>query len=127
MSLPRLLIHVTQAALAIGLIAIAAAAAGRDVTGEWKGALGEGREVTLKLKADGGKVSGTMTDAEGTPRQITRGTIEGDKMDLTVASEWQGQPVTLRLEGTVEENEMRLAVRSEDGSWESTLTAKRSK
>ena len=54
-----------------------------------------------------------------------KGQIEGNKVDFSMDSEWQGNPVKLLLNGTVEGNELRLTVSSENGEWNAGLTAKR--
>jgi len=84
-----------------------------------------GRDVVFQLKADGGKVTGTMSGPGGEPRQVTKGELDGDTISLTIASEWQGSPVTLLVKGKVSGNEMKLVVQSEDGGWSTDLVAKR--
>jgi hypothetical protein len=39
--------------------------------------------------------TGTMSDSAGKPRPITKGSLDGDKISLTMASEYQGNPMTL--------------------------------
>jgi hypothetical protein len=41
---------------------------------------GTGADVVLDLKTDGASVTGTMSDSEGKPRPITKGSLEGDKI-----------------------------------------------
>jgi hypothetical protein len=97
-----------------------------DVTGKWKGQMGEGsREVVLQLKSEGTKVSGTMSGPNGEPRPITQGELNGDNITLTVASEWQGSPVKLLVKGRVTGNEMKLTVESEGGDWSTELVVKK--
>ncbi|MEO7144945.1 MAG: hypothetical protein ABI165_15720 [Bryobacteraceae bacterium] len=98
-----------------------------DVTGKWKGEMGEGREVVFQLKSDGAKVTGTMSGAaEGEPRPITTGESKDDNISFTVASEWQGNPVKLLVSGTVSGQEMKLTVKSENGEWSTDMVAKKS-
>lgn len=97
-----------------------------DVTGKWTGQMGaSGREVVFQLKADGDKVSGTMSGPGGEPRQVTKGELDGDNISLTIASEWQGSPVTLLVKGKVAGNEMKLVLESEDGGWSTDLEVKK--
>ena len=69
------------------LIAFAAYAA--DVTGTWKGSFeapnGE-REVVLKLKANGSKLTGTMTISPSLEGELEDGKIEGDKVSFIFVS-----------------------------------------
>jgi hypothetical protein len=77
------------------MVALVSGAWGADVTGKWKGPMeGTGADVVLDLKADGANVTGTMSDSEGKPRPITKGSLDGDKISLTVASEYQGNAIT---------------------------------
>ncbi len=109
----------------IALIALVTVVLAADVTGKWKGQIeGTDRDTVLTLKAEGSTVTGTMSDPEGKPRNL-KGTIEGDKVDLTVDSEWQGNPVKLHVKGTASDDEMKLTVSSENGEWSAALTAKR--
>jgi hypothetical protein len=97
-----------------------------DITGKWKGQMGEsGREVVFQLKADGTKVSGTMSGPNGEPRPITQGELNGENISLTVASEWQGSPVKLLVKGKVAGNEMKLTIESEGGDWSTEMVAKK--
>jgi hypothetical protein len=97
-----------------------------DITGRWKGQMGEsGREVVFQLRSDGTKVSGTMSGPNGEPRPITRGELNGEDISLTVASEWQGNPVKLLVKGKVTGNEMKLTVESEGGGWSTELVLKK--
>jgi hypothetical protein len=108
------------------LLAAGARAQAADVTGKWKGPMeGTGADVVLELKADGSIVTGTMSDSEGKPRPITKGTLDGDKISLTVASEWQGNPITLVVSGTVSGDTMNLKIQTEDGSWGTGAVVKR--
>ena len=49
------------------------------------------------------------------PRPITKGSLDGDKISLTVASEYQGNPITLLVTGTVSGDTMKLKIQTEDG------------
>lgn len=113
-----------SALLGLALISSALAA---DVTGKWKGPMeGTGADVVLDLKADGPGITGTMSDSEGKARPITKGKLDGDKISLTVASEWQGNPVTLLVTGTVSGDTISLRIETEDGAWGTDAVVKRS-
>jgi hypothetical protein len=109
------------------LLALISSALAADVTGKWKGPMeGTGADVMLDLKADGASVTGTMSDSEGKPRPITKGSLDGDKISLTVASEYQGNPITLLVTGTVAGDTINLKIRTEDGAWGTDAVVKRS-
>ena len=99
---------------------------GADVTGQWKGQMGQGGDVAFQLKSDGPKISGTMTGVEGGSHQITTGESKGDEISFTVASEWQGNPVKLLFKGKVEGDQMKLTVASENGQWSTDVILKKS-
>ncbi len=107
-------------------LALLSSALAADVTGKWKGPMeGTGADMVLDLKSDGAAVTGTMSDSEGKPRPITKGTLDGDKISLTVASEWQGNPITLLVTGTVSGDTMNLKIQTEDGAWGADAVVKR--
>ena len=109
------------------LAALVGSASAADVTGKWKGPMeGTGADVVLDLKAEGETVTGTMSDSEGKARPITKGSLEGDKISLTVASEWQGNPITLLVTGTVSGDTMNLKIQTEDGAWGTDAIVKHS-
>ena len=113
--------------LLLALLTSAASALAADVTGKWKGPMeGTGADVVLDLKTDGGSVTGTMSDSEGKPRPITKGSLDGDKIALTVASEYQGNPITLLVTGTVSGETMNLKIQTADGAWGTDAVVKRS-
>jgi hypothetical protein len=100
-----------------------------DVSGKWTGRIagGDGRDVVLTLKSDGAKVTGSMTSATGKEAPITKGELQGEAISLTIASEWQGSPITLLVKGAVEGDEMKLTMGNTDSSWSTDLILKRSK
>ena len=112
-----------RCALIAAIFASVLAAA--DVTGKWTGRLeAADRDTVLVLKSDGASVTGTMSYSEGKDRPL-KGKIEGEKISFTVDSEWQGSPVKLLVNGTVNGDEMKLTVASDNGQWSSDLVAKR--
>jgi len=107
------------------LLVTLALAAG-DVTGKWKGEMTEGgREVVFQLQSEGSKVSGSMSGPNGEPRPITAGELSGENISLTVASEWQGNPVKLLVKGKVAGSEMRVTVESDGGDWSTEVVLKK--
>lgn len=111
------------ARLTIVFTALALLVAAADLTGKWKGAFGE-RETVLTLKSDGDAISGTMLGAEGKEHAL-KGKLDGTRITFTVDSEWQGNPVKLVASGTVEGDEMKLNIGTEDGSWGTELNVKK--
>ncbi len=97
-----------------------------DISGKWTGQMAEsGRDVVFNLKADGQNITGTMSGAEGEPRPITKGELKDGDISLTIASEWQGAPVTLLAKGKVEGNAMKITLSSEGGDWSTEVVLKK--
>lgn len=112
--------------VAVLLLSLAAALVAADISGKWTGQMSDsGRDVVFQLKSDGSTVTGTMSGPEGEPRPITQGEVKDGDVSLTVASEWQGQPVKLLVKGKVEGKEMKLTLSSENGEWSTGVTLKK--
>jgi hypothetical protein len=88
-----------------------------DVTGKWvaqvPGRDGQTREMTINLKADGDKLSGTVSGRGGdTP--FTDGKIKGDDLSFTVTVNFNGTEAKLLYKGKVAGDEIKFT-RSRDG------------
>jgi len=108
------------------LLAAFCAAFAADITGRWKGPMeATGSDVVFEFRSQGTQVTGNMFDADGKPHPITKGTLDGDKLSLTVASEWQGSPVILLVNGTVSAGTIKMAIQNEGGEWSTNAVLKR--
>jgi hypothetical protein len=105
--------------------AVVLAVPAADITGKWKGQMESGREAVFDLKQDGTKVTGSMAGPNGEARKITQGELTGDNISLTVASEWEGNPVKLLVKGKVTGNEMKLSIEAESGGWGTSAVVKK--
>ncbi len=110
------------------LLAIAAFAA--DATGKWSaevpGRGGQTRQITMNLKADGAKLTGTLGGPQG-DTEITNGKVDGDTISFTVTREFQGNSVKLNYTGKVSGDEIKFKQEREGGEGRSQeFTAKRS-
>lgn len=115
--------------LAFGLMAAAAAQAA-DVTGKWTaqvpGRGGQTRETTFNLKADGEKLTGTMSGMQGDV-EISDGTVKGDDIAFNVKVSFQGNDMKMIYKGKVAGDEIKFT-RSREGADQTTeFTAKRAK
>jgi hypothetical protein len=98
---------VTCAALALG----AFQSRGADATGTWTWSTpgrngGEARKTTLKLKADGEKLTGTLITPGrqgGDPREtaISDGKVKGDEVSFSVTVEFNNNKMTRKYNGKV--------------------------
>ena len=110
-----------------------------DVSGKWVAEQpgrngGPPRQVTFALKADGAKLTGTMTGGMGrggaapAPVEITDGKVDGDKVSFTVKRETPNGTMEMKYNGTVSGDEMTLkyTMQGPDGPMERELKAKKS-
>jgi hypothetical protein len=109
----------------LGLLTSAALAG--DVTGKWsaetQGRDGEKRTTTFNLKADGGKLTGTVSNPMG-EREISEGKIDGENISFVVNMEFNGNAVKLNYTGKVSGDEIKF--KREAGDHVQEFTAKRS-
>src|SRR5262245_34603447 len=102
-----------------------------DVTGKWvaqvPGRDGQTRETTFNLKAEGEKVTGTVSGMRG-DNEITDGKISGDEISFTVKLSIQGNEITLLYKGKISGDEIKFT-RSRQGGDQpgQEFTAKRAK
>ena len=95
---------------------------------------GPPRQTTFTLKADGMKLTGTMTGGMGrggaapAAIEITDGKVDGDKVSFTVKREGPNGPMEMKYNGTVsgEELTLKFTMQGPDGPVERTLVAKKS-
>jgi hypothetical protein len=132
-TMTKKLLFVTTILLAFTLMAIAA-----DVTGKWvyeqpgRGG-GNPTPVTLNLKADGGKITGTQSragrDGNMMESPIKEGKIDGNNVSFKVTMQMGGNEITSDFVGTLEGDALKLKVTrpGRDGAPVTTeVTAKKS-
>ena len=88
-----------------GLVGVARADDKASPTGTWKYMTGRGdnqREVTLKLKQDGDKVTGTVSMGSGEETKIEDGTYKSGEVSFKVTRERNGNKRTIKYHGKVE-------------------------
>jgi hypothetical protein len=101
--------------MAIVLMATSAVAlVATDFTGTWVGEFkmpsGDPIQLTYTFKQDGAAVTGTVAGPQGDPIVIEDGKVDGDKLLFNVT--YNG--ATIKHEGTVTGDEMKLATKSDD-------------
>jgi hypothetical protein len=118
---------------AILVLAAATLALAANVDGKWvaqvPGQGGNTREVTFNFKAEGDKLTGTMSGRPGQPDvQITDGTVKGDDISFTQTVNAQGNTIKLVYKGKVSGDEIKFT-RTVEGMDRppSEFTAKRAK
>jgi hypothetical protein len=75
-----------------------------DVTGTWKSSFtnqtGQTRESTFKLKAEGEKLTGTVS-GRNNDTAIEEGKIKGDEVSFQVTREFNGNKMVIKYSGKV--------------------------
>lgn len=98
------------AVLALGFLAEAKADTSSDPSGTWSWTMrgrqgGTERKVTLKLKVEGTKVTGTMSmpgrNGQSNETEIKDGKINGDQLSFNVVRERNGNTMTTKYSGKV--------------------------
>jgi hypothetical protein len=96
--------------LVAGLVVACAGLAGvaradnADASGTWKWTVsfnGQERTMTLKLKADGDKLTGAMLGRDNQETAIEDGKIKNGDISFTVTRERNGQKFTIKYSGKV--------------------------
>jgi len=116
------LLFVTTILLIVAFVAFAA-----DVTGKWTYEQpgrngGQGRPMTITLKADGAKLTGSVPGGMGrggagggrgtppAPTEITNGKIDGNNISFEVTRDFGGNTMTTKYEGTLSGDELKLKI-----------------
>jgi hypothetical protein len=111
------------ATIALLAVVLGAVALAEDVSGAWKASMqgpdGQSMELTFNLKADGAKLTGTVTTPMG-EMPISEGKVDGDKIEFTVETD----QFKVVHKGTFTGDTMKLTVDMGDQKME--MTAKRS-
>ena len=111
--------------------AVTAALAQGGVDGKWvaqvPGRGGQTRETTFTFKADGGKLTGTVSGMQG-EAPISDGKVNGSEISFTQTIEVQGNSIKLLYTGKVTGDEMKMTRKRDGGDQPATeFTAKRAK
>jgi hypothetical protein len=89
----------------IGLMAVARGADKADPTGTWKWSVtfnNNTRDVTLKLKLDGDKLTGKISGRNNTETDIEDATFKDNEVSFTVTRERNGQKFVTRYKGKID-------------------------
>ncbi len=118
----RIILTVAAALALFANIGLAA-----DVNGKWVAETttqnGDKRTQTFDLKADGSKLTGTITSQMG-EQKISDGKVDGDNVSFSVTMERNGNTMTMNYTGKVVGDELKLKRETPRGTQE--ITAKRS-
>jgi hypothetical protein len=98
-------------ALIFGVILLASPVFAADVDGKWTGTLstpGGDVPIAFVFKADGDKLTGTMTGMDGMELPIANGKVDGDKISYSVNIDFGGMMLELLYKGVVTPSEIKL-------------------
>jgi hypothetical protein len=98
--------------------ALTMALAAADVTGKWvaqvPGREGQTNETTITLKAEGDKVTGTISGRQG-DTAISDGKVSGDSISFNVVREMQGNSIKIVYKGKISGDEIKFTRTFEGG------------
>jgi hypothetical protein len=108
-----------MSALFAGVIALTALVAAQgSVNGTWSGEVQGGRgpqQLTLSLKADEGKLTGTLTGGRGGDVTIEEGTIAGSALKFKTKQMGRGGEIVFNWTGTLKGDEIAFTRVAEGG------------
>jgi len=95
------------------------ARAAEDPTGTWKWTTmyqGKSRDVTLKLKVEGDKLTGTLPgQGKAQDVAIADGTYKDNNVSFTVVRELNGEKITQKYSGTVSGDTIKGSIETSRG------------
>jgi len=110
----------------VTIMAMTAMAA--DVTGKWTAEV-QGRNGTqtrtFNLKADGAKLTGTVSGMGGRENEISDGKVNGDEITFTTTVQMQGNEMKINYVGKVSGDEIKFTQSREGSDRKQEFTAKR--
>jgi opacity protein-like surface antigen len=99
---------------AVAVLALAASSFASDVTGKWTaemtGPNGQTRTSTFDLKAEGEKLTGTVSGGRGGDAPISDGTVKGDEITFNVVRNFQGNEMKIAYKGKVTGDVIKMSV-----------------
>ena len=89
----------------VGLVAVAQGADKADPNGTWKWSVtfnNQTRDVTLKLKLDGDKLTGKISGRNNTETDIEDATFKDNEVSFSVTRERNGQKFVTKYKGKID-------------------------
>lgn len=100
-----------------------------EISGIWKGDFefnGNSMPVTFNLQSTGAAITGNVGGMGAAPIEIHDGKIDGNTVTFSINTDYQGQTYTLNYTGKISPGQIDFTFGTSDGSWGSTITAKKS-
>jgi len=108
----------------MGLILFSVLAFAADVDGTWEGMITvTGSEVPVRwtFKADGDKLTGSVSQAGSPQFPIKDGKIDGKNISFVLPIEYQGMSMQVNYKGVVSQNEIKLTGEVQGQTFEYTV------
>ncbi|MGC9223877.1 MAG: hypothetical protein ACP5E2_08120 [Terracidiphilus sp.] len=96
------------------------------VSGTWNGSFdfqGTSIPLTFHLTSSAGVVTGTVEGLPTSPAEIHEGKLDGDTVTFWLNTDYEGQTYKLVYKGKVSAGQIEFSFGTDDGSWETELTA----
>lgn len=114
--------------MAVFLAIFTVAALAADIDGKWTaqvpGRGGQAQERTFTFKADGNKLTGTMSAQQG-ETEISDGKIKGDTISFSVVRKFQEKEFKMNYKGKVSGDEIKFTMTIEGMDRSIDFTAKK--
>jgi hypothetical protein len=110
--------------MALAAVSVFAADPSGKWTWEMQGRDGEKRTQTMTLKAEGDKLTGSMSGRQG-ERPIADGKIAGDDISFSTTFQMGGENRKILYKGKLVGDELKLTMSSEGGEFTRDFVAKR--
>ena len=112
------------------LALLTALAFAADISGKWTGDMpgrgGDTTPTTFNFKADGDKLTGTMTGPQGDV-PLQEGKVNGDQVSFSTTLDFGGNSVKILYKGTVSGDQIKMTREREGGNGQAReFTIKRS-
>jgi hypothetical protein len=119
----------TTIRLACSLVLLGALAMAADISGKWTGDMpgrgGETASTTFNFKADGEKLTGTMTGPQG-DIPLQEGKVAGNQISFSTTLDFGGNSVKIVYKGTLSGDQMKMSREREGSGQPREFTIKRS-
>jgi hypothetical protein len=100
-----------------------------DLNGTWKGTFdfqGTDVPITVNLTVNGAVASGTVVRPETPPAEIHEGKVDGDAITFWMSADYEGATYKLVFKGKADGDKIEFVFGTDDGSWGTSTTVKRS-
>ena len=119
----------TTIQFACSLVLLAALAMAADISGKWTGDMpgrgGETASTTFNFKADGEKLTGSMTGPQGEV-QLQEGKVAGTQISFSTTLDFGGNAIKILYKGTMSGDQMKMTRERDGGGQPREFTIKRS-